>query len=324
MKRILLVACSATTVWGLTACQQSYVKNCPIIGASPSSNIYYLDYELIIPAECPIPLANPGTESKYAAARIWDHNGSDMAYASVEVKNSAGKRVANETVPFLVTTSAGYAEPQASYVAATGKKTFSDYDEATFKAFNIATGKSADGKTKLNYQPTSLSTRLTGERVPQPNTTHTWTAPVSGGYPSFMYNWYRAGTHVGTGSSYTGSVGTGDFDLRVEVTDQTWSTVAAVLAVNVGGVEAIITGPGVVKEGDGTQWIASARGGTGSYTYEWYLDDYWAASGPVYDGFLNTGSHILRLHAQDTAGETGTKSSSIRVDVVCPNGARVC
>jgi hypothetical protein len=325
MTRLLPAAASgALLVAALTGCGESYVKNCPMIGANPSSNLYNLDYELVIPSECPIPLASPGTETKYAAAKIWDLGGSDMTQAAVEVKNSAGKRVANETVPFLVTTGAGFAEPRTSYTAATGRRTFSDHDTATFKASNIATGKSANGKTKLYYQQTSLSTRLAGESVPQPNTAHTWTAPVSGGYPAFMYNWYRDGTHVGTGSSYTGIVGTGDFNLRVEVTDQTWSTVAAVLAVNVGGVEAIITGPGVVKEGDSAQWIASARGGTGSYTYDWYLDDYLVASGPVFNSSLDAGSHILRVHAQDTAGEVGTKSSAIRVDVVCQDGARVC
>jgi hypothetical protein len=93
MTRLLPAAASgALLVAALTGCGESYVKNCPMIGANPSSNLYNLDYELVIPSECPIPLASPGTETKYAAAKIWDLGGSDMTQAAVEVKNSAGKR----------------------------------------------------------------------------------------------------------------------------------------------------------------------------------------------------------------------------------------
>jgi hypothetical protein len=226
--------------------------------------------------------------------------------------------------PFVVASGAGYAEPRAEYIAATGTRTFSDYDIATFTALNTSTGKTANGKTRLTYQQTNLSTRLTGESVPLPNTTHSWTAPVSGGYPAFTYNWYRDGVHVGNGSSYSATVGTADFDLRVEVTDQTWSTVAAVLAVDVGGVETSITGPAVVYEGDGTNWVASGRGGTGSYTYSWYVNDFLVESGPVFDGYLDAGTHVLRVEAQDTAGEVGTLTKTVRVQATCPNGARVC
>ncbi|MBW3654875.1 MAG: hypothetical protein KY444_02120 [Gemmatimonadetes bacterium] len=48
---------------GLVGCTPT-VRNCPIIAKSPSSNIYDLDYKLLIPADCPIPLASPGTENE--------------------------------------------------------------------------------------------------------------------------------------------------------------------------------------------------------------------------------------------------------------------
>lgn len=325
MSRLLLAAAAGTLmVSALTACEQSYVKNCPVIGASPSSNIYNLDYELLIPAECPIPLASPGTETKYAAARIWDFNGVDMNVARVVVKNSAGRKVAEEVAPFVIALNVGMAEPRSEYIAATGKKSFSDHDTATFEAANLTNGNRANGKTKLYYQQTSLSTRLAGEAVPLPNTTHTWSAPVSGGYPAFTYNWYRDGQYVGSGSEYSSTVGTSDFDLRVEVTDQTWSTVAAVLAVDVGGVQAAISGPSIVYEGEGAQWSASARGGTGNYTFNWYVDDVWVESGPVFSGSPGAGSHVLRVDAQDTAGEQDTAIKSVRMESTCSDGARAC
>lgn len=317
-------ACAAVILPALAGCDEARVKNCPVISANPSSNVYHLHYELLIPAECPIPLASPGTETKYAAARIWDRDGSDVNVARVIVKNSAGRKVAEEVAPFVIAAGVGMAEPRAEYTPATGTRSFSDHDTATFEAFSLSTGARANGKTKLYYQQSSLSIRLTGEAVPLPYTTHTWTAPVSGGYPAFSYHWYRDGTHAGTGSSYSATVGTADFDLRVEVTDQTWSTAASVLAVDVGGVEASITGPSVVYEDDGGEWTGAGRGGTGNYTYDWYLDDVWVESGPVFAGSPHAGSHVLRLDVRDTAGEADTRVKSVRVQTLCSDGARVC
>jgi hypothetical protein len=324
MSRFAIFASATAIALTLNGCGETRVKNCPVISASPSSNLYNLQYELVIPAECPIPLASPGSEKKFAAARIWDLNGSDVTASRVVVKNSAGKKVAEEVAPFVIATGAGFAEPQAEYTAATGKRTFADHDTATFEAFNLTTGARASGKTVLTYRQTNLSTRVAGENVPLPNSTHTWTAPVSGGYPAFMYNWYRNGTHVGSGSSYSTAVGTQDFDLRVEVTDQTWSTVVAVHVVDVGGVEANITGPGIINEADGGQWTASARGGTGTYTYDWYVNDYWVHSGAVFEGSPQAGLHMLRVDVQDSAGELDTHLKPVRVERVCTDGARVC
>lgn len=317
--------CATGLFFGLAGCQQQYVRNCPIIGADPSSNLYYLDYELMIPADCPIPLANPGTEKKYAAARVRDLNGVDMEWARVEVKNSNGERVASNTIAFLVIGGIGQAEPTEEYTAATGTSSVSDYDMATFTAWSTTTGVSAKGTTKLTYQPTTLSTKLSGEAVPLPNTTHTWNAPTTGGYPGFSYQWYRDGTPVGTGSSYTGTVGAGDFGLRVDVTDQTWSTVSAVLAVNVGGVQAGFTGPVTLQEGTRGTWTASARGGTGTYTYKWYYDDNLVSTASSYIKAPAAGLHELRLEVLDSAGEYDSHTLLFRVTPApCPNGARVC
>jgi hypothetical protein len=148
-----------------------------------------------------------------------------------------------------------------------------------------------------------MSAQLTGEKVPLPNTTHTWSAPVRGGYPGFTYAWYRDGTFVGSGPSYTATVGTSDSNLRVEVTDQTWSTVAAVLSLDVGGIEATIDGPTMVYASQGAQtWTATARGGTGTYTFDWYLDDVYAGSGTTWSSFPGENWHRLEVRAQDSAG----------------------
>jgi hypothetical protein len=321
-----MAICSAGLVCGLGGCGQQTVRNCPIIGADPSSNVYKIDYELLIPADCPIPLASPGTEVKYAAARLTDLDGVDMQAARIDVTNSKGASVGSQVTPFVgVGTGVALAEVRAEYVAGTGTRSFSDYDMASFRAWHPGTGKTAKGQTRLTYQQTNLSTSVSGERVPLPNSSHTWNAPAAGGYPGYSYQWYQNDVPVGTGSSYTATTGSTDFNLRVEVTDQTWSTVAAVLAVNVGGVEAALAGPKLLNEGERGTWTASARGGTGTYTYSWYYDEQLVGSGTSYSRTPTAGTHEVRVQVRDGAGEQHGRSMYVTSKAAtCPNFQRVC
>lgn len=311
----------------LSACEP-IVRNCPVIGRDPSSNVYDLSYDLLIPADCPVPLASPGTERKYAAGRVIDAGTLDFYYASVKVKNSSGSTVADGITVFF----SGIAQLSEEYVAATGKKTFDDYDVAIFRAISRDATKSARGETKITYQQSSLATRLTGTRIPAANTSQTWSAPTSGGVPAYGYQWYRDGQPIGTGSSYTANVGSTDFDLRVEVTDQTWSTRAAVLDVDVDGVEASISGPGEVYASDGGgTWSASGQGGIGPYTYEWYVSDVLVGSGPSWSGYPGDGTNALQVRMRDSAGAFTSRYKMVRgirdsdgETCTPPPGARTC
>jgi hypothetical protein len=297
-RKLLLLSLVAALQVGLSACG-SVVRNCPVIGKDPSSNVYNLDYKLIIPADCPVPLASPGTEKKFAAAKIYDYGARDFNYANVKISNSKGETVAHEATVF-----AGIiAEVGDEYVAATGTKTYDDYDRGFFRVYSTSNTKTAFGETKLTYQQTTLKTAVSGTTIPAPNTTHTWYAPTSGGYPGYSYQWYRDGNPVGNGSSYTGNAGTTNFDLRVEVTDQTWSTRAAVLALKVGGVAVTVSGPTLVYASqNGGTWNAIAQGGTGQYTLDWYLDDVYVGSGVSWTGYTGAGGHILEVRLTDVAG----------------------
>ncbi|HEX8454803.1 MAG TPA: hypothetical protein VF647_22185 [Longimicrobium sp.] len=303
MLRSVAVLLACTALAAADCGGDDEIANCAV--SQENAGLYELEFELVIPAECPVPLANPGIEKKYAAAKIWDRGTEDMYYASVKVRNSAGKEVESELTIFLRDFVGNrYAVPRAEFVAASGAGTFTDTDLVTFHASSQTGNKLAQGRTTLRYRQTTLSTRLVGEKIPPPNTTQTWSAPVTGGYPGFTYAWYRDGMLVGSSPTYTGTVGTGDSNLRVEVTDQTWSTVAAVLSLNVGGIEATIDGPTVVYASQGAQtWSATARGGTGTYTFDWYLDDIYAGSGITWSSYPGENWHRLEVRAQDSAGE---------------------
>lgn len=281
------------------------IRNCPVIGHNGGADLYSLEFDLIVPADCPVPLAEPGTEKKYAAAKLTDLGEVDFAWVSTKVRNSSGQKVAEHVDPFF----GRFAEPSAEYKAATGTSQFNDYDKVTFFAYSATGDKNATGETKITYQQSSLKTQLNGTSNPAPQSTHTWYAPTSGGYPGYMYQWYRDGNPVGNGSTYTGDVGTTDFDLRVEVTDQTWSTRAAVLMVDVGGVLTTINGPShVYASQNGGTWTASGNGGTGSYTFNWYLEDQWVGSGNSWSGYPGQGSHTLQVRMTDSSGAFASQS----------------
>lgn len=71
--------------------------------------------------------------------------------------------------------------------------------------------------------PPSPTVTIDGPSEIYPGTQCTWTAHASGGGGGYTYNWWYDGNLVGSGSSYTGGVLSGDintdFTLRVVVTD---------------------------------------------------------------------------------------------------------
>jgi serine protease len=108
--------------------------------------------------------------------------------------------------------------------------------------------------------------------------THTWQANASGGNGTYTYSWqYRVQgtttwTTVGTASSYSRAVSLGDpaFELRVTVTSagQTASDTHLV-SVATAPLGVTVTGSDYLVGGETGTWLASATGGTGSYTYQW-------------------------------------------------------
>ncbi len=77
--------------------------------------------------------------------------------------------------------------------------------------------------------PPPPSVSISGPTLLNEGNMGTWTAEITGGTGPFSYQWARSTdqnnwTNVGTNSSYTGSSGSGNFWLRVTVTDQNQRT----------------------------------------------------------------------------------------------------
>ena len=94
-------------------------------------------------------------------------------------------------------------------------------------------------------------------------------------------------------------------DLYGECSTEYQQVMNAWAAVNVGDpapdpcnvpMNVYINGPEFIEEGSCDTWYANVSGGTGSYIYNWYLDNIWqSSSSSYYDCFYDEGFYDIRL-----------------------------
>jgi hypothetical protein len=305
MPRIIprLLWAGATSLM-LAACGDA--MNCKVTEA-PSSNPYQLDWAGYIPAHCPIPLGQ-AFEKKTVGADVFDYGTQEFFFIEVLVRNLDGQIPAGNgfggrakiVEPFF----GDMAAPRLNYEAATaggidyGHFAVGRQDYTRFPDDPKAT-------LRIEYTNSNLMTSIQGTTVPQSTTTQMWTAGVSGGASPYTYAWYRDGTLVSTGSTYTGAVGTTNFGLKVHVTDHAQSTRVAELRTQVDGVLTSVSGPTLVysSQGGGT-WTASGEGGYPPYTFDWYVDGVHRGNGSSWSGYPGEGEKELWVDMRDTRGAT--------------------
>lgn len=300
----------------LSGCAEVKIRECTV--RNMSTNSFGLQYSMVTPSDCPVPVAARG-EQKYTGAHVADPNG-QMRHARVSVTNSLGQPLtANFAFYQQDSRFAWFVTLDVAYPAATGSQAvfpppgadlsqnFSDYGR--FDS-GVTFGKwLTGGEIEISYKTAAVLASISGPDVPLNNTVQTWSVAASGGASPYDITWYRNGQLVGTGSTYSASTGAAEFGLRAEVKDQTWSIRTADYWIDVDGVRGTLSGPRTVysSSGGGT-WTASGRGGYEPYTYEWYLDDavgspVWLGSGAIYSGYPAEGSSTLRVVIRDTAGK---------------------
>ena len=297
----------------------SQTQNCEVISHS-SSNSYNLSYQLLLPAPCPVPITNVG-ERKDAAGKIVDGGLPDFEFAELVITNSQGVSKNGVVATFVDQNGTRSATPRLSYEAGTGAYTITDrvptnaYDYGRFMAFlrgQYNNSNNPYGTVEISYEKSAVNVTLSGPEIPPLNTTQTWTAAPHDGISPYQYRWYRDGTAVGTGSSYTGSTGTTPFGLRVEVNDANTALAATVMAVDVGGVRTSISGPSAVyATQNGGTWYASGIGGQQPYSYEWFVDDNLVGTGSSWSGYPGHDPHTLHVRMQDAVGATHSAATSV-------------
>lgn len=274
---------------------------------------------------CPIKIYQTG-ENVWGAADVYDHT---AQLSDVKVNRVANLRFASSTNTTLrenqtYSENFGYegsAYPvrvfhlSGQYAAATGRRTFDDVDFMIIRIVRGICCQDAYAEVRLNYQQdTRAHVSISGEELPLQGTTQEWLADTDNGGHPHSYNWYRNGTWVASGYTYSESVGGDDFDLRVDMQDTYGRTASHTLRVDVDGVRPSISGPSTIwaSQGGGT-WTASGRGGYQPYLFRWYIDGQLMGEGPSFSGYkAGSESWDLRVDITDAHGNTFSQSMAVR------------
>lgn len=310
----------AGVLFSAAACDAPDTKNCPL-ERYQGSDSYLLEYELVIPSDCPVPISAAG-ETKRAGAQVFDYGYSDFRFAEVYVANSDRRFLVSRVFRFINGGDGTYmvARPSTEYPAATGGYGGGldrAYDYGQFWVTNSPNGHAGSepfGEIRIKYRQSALAARLDGPEIPTGNSVGTWKAAVQSGVRPYRYLWYRDGVQVSSDSIYSANVGTNSFSLRAEVVDATMSTTVAVLMVDVDGIRVTVDGPDLAYTSEGSQtWSAVPVGGYGPYTFSWYLDGQHAGTGSSYAAALPAGSHRLRVEVADTRGTISATNHLVSV-----------
>ena len=326
----------------VVACEQSSIRDCPLDPGS-TANQFQLDYELIAPHECPVPIFAKA-ERKRAAGVVYDDGQQNFEFEGLSVKNSQNVEVQNSLRPFQLIGGRRQAQPDVNYPAATGVIGLSDgtalpdpvpstaTDYGLFRAYytsNPFDGYGVTGTLTITYEKGYLAMSTVGTEIPRQNTAQSWTATGSGGTTPYSYKWYREGQLVSQSSSYSTTVGTTDFGLRVEAIDAQMKYGRKDMWIDVDGIRASLSGPSTVylSQGGGT-WSATAQGGASAYTYKWYVYESnganrrFVGSGSSWTGYPGEGRNYVQVIVSNAAGASHLTEKFV-TGIGDPNGGCV-
>ncbi len=144
----------------------------------------------------------------------------------------------------------------------------------------------------------------------------TFTASASKGTGSFSYVWYLNGaTQSSTSSTFSTSFSSaGTYYINVTVKDSVGNTASYSLieTVNVDPTVSVKSSQNPTDIGNSVTFTASPSGGTGSYTYQWYVNDA-AVSGATSQSyttsFSSAGTDSVYMVIKDSIGNSATSST---------------
>jgi hypothetical protein len=246
----------------------------------------------------------------------------DFERARLRIYNAAGQTVGQDEQPFFAAGSVVSKELElfVRYPAVSGHGTFTEKDQMQVRISDHCCQLPqlrGEIELRIDYTRDQAAARVTtvGDEIPGANTSATYGALSRSAGQPHGYRWFRDGAPVGSGRTYTASVGTSDFDLRVDMSDSYGRTASSTLRVDVDGVRVeSFTGPLEVwaSAGGGT-WTASGRGGSAPYEYAWYVNDRWVGDGASWSGYNvgHEGAFTLRVDVRNAQGATHSASREI-------------
>ncbi|HEX2092729.1 MAG TPA: hypothetical protein VHG28_10020 [Longimicrobiaceae bacterium] len=173
------------------------------------------------PKQCPVTFRYRSSTFE-TGGWITDNGTRNFTFAELVVRNSDNVQVKWTANSFYESVDQKWETNLfVNYPAATGAAGVSGFDRSIFRMTQWVSGQSGtlpSAEIKISYR-SDMTASISGNATPQPYETGTWTASISGGVGPYEYSWYRDGAYVGSGESYTASVGNSRFPLEVHVTD---------------------------------------------------------------------------------------------------------
>ena len=169
---------------------------------------------------------------------------------------------------------------------------------------------SASAVETVNSDPTvSASSNVSSADVNYPIE---FSSSPSGGTSPYTYSWTIGGTQVSTSQDFSYSFSTaGSYTVDVTVTDSVGETYSASVTVTINNNPSvsISSSQNPTDVGNSVTFTASESGGTGTISYEWYVNGASEGSGSTLDySFSSSGSYTVEVVVTDSDGHTASYS----------------
>jgi hypothetical protein len=204
--------------------------------------------------------------------------------------------------------------------------TFDPSSSGTYNVYvavtdSTGTTKNSNTSSITVYSAISVSTSASASAITVGQSVQ-FTALVNGGSPPYTYQWYVNGNPVsGSTDIYTfNPSSSGTYNVYVAVTDSTGATQnSKTVSITVYSAISVSTSAPVkaITTGQSIQINASASGGNGQFTYQWYVNGN-PVSGATSPTFVfkpsSNGTYSIYVTVTDSTGKTSA-SSPITINV---------
>ena len=134
----------------------------------------------------------------------------------------------------------------------------------------------------------------------------------SGGTSPYTYSWTIGGTQVSTSQDFSHSFSTaGTYTVEVTLTDSIGETYSASVTVTINNNPSVSvsSSQNPTDVGNSVTYTASESGGTGTISYEWYINGASEGSGSTLSySFSSSGSYTVEVVVTDSDGHTASSS----------------